>query len=167
LGVGAITEGTSRLHSEVIEEIGDAMRQESVKKARDPDRCRKIAEARRGKPRPQHILDAMHEARRGSHHTEGARRKMSEAQRRRVALVPGTVPWTAEEDELVRTLPAEEVVRRTGRSLSGVYAAKSAKGAGRKTDRVIPLCANRMSENFLQFSFFGSFGGSIKRAGWR
>jgi hypothetical protein len=121
LSVDAITEGTSRLHSDVIEEIGDAMRQESVKKARDPERRRKISESMRGKPRPQHVLDAMHEARRGSHHTEEAKRKIGEASRRRGACVPGTIPWTAEEDELVRTLPAEEVVRRTGRSLIAVY----------------------------------------------
>jgi hypothetical protein len=36
-------------------------------------------------------------------------------------MVPGTIPWTAEEDELVRALPAEEVAQRTGRSLMGVY----------------------------------------------
>ena len=121
LGVDAITEGTSRLHSEHIAEFGDAMRQEGVKKARDPERRRKISESMRGKPRPQHVLDAAHAARRGSHHTEEARRKISEASRRRGAIVPGTIPWTAEEDELVRTLPAEEVARRTGRSLIAVY----------------------------------------------
>jgi hypothetical protein len=89
--------------------------------AGDPERCRKIAEARRGKPRPQHVLDAMHTARRGSHHTKEARRRMSESHRRRGTMVSGTVPWTAEEVELVRTLPAGEVARRTGRSLWGVY----------------------------------------------
>jgi hypothetical protein len=97
------------------------MRQEAVKKARDPERRSKISESMQGQPRPQHVLDAAHAARRGSHHTEEARRRMSEAQRRRGALIPGTVPWTTEEDELVRTLPAEEVVRRTRRSLIAVY----------------------------------------------
>jgi hypothetical protein len=29
--------------------------------------------------------------------------------------------WTAEEDRLVRELPAAEVVKRTGRSLAAVY----------------------------------------------
>jgi hypothetical protein len=86
--------------------------------ARSLNRCE-------GKPPPRHVLNAAHAARRGSHHTEEARRKNSEALRRRDALVPGTVPWTAEEDELVRTLPAEEVVRRTGRSLIAVYTRRS------------------------------------------
>ena len=34
---------------------------------------------------------------------------MSEAHKARGTLVPGTRLWTAEEDELVRTLPAKEV----------------------------------------------------------
>jgi hypothetical protein len=58
-------------------------------------------------------------------HTEESRRKISETNRRRGTLVPGTIPWTTEEDELVRTLPAEEVVRRTGRSLTAVYSRRS------------------------------------------
>jgi hypothetical protein len=56
LGVDAITEGTNRLHSEHIAEFGDAMRQEGVKKARDPERRRKISESMRGKPRPSTSL---------------------------------------------------------------------------------------------------------------
>jgi hypothetical protein len=46
---------------------------------------------------------------------------MSETHRLRGTLVPGTIPWTAAEDELVWTLPAEEVAQRTGRSLAAVY----------------------------------------------
>jgi hypothetical protein len=118
LSVGIVTAGTHRLFCDykkepwAIEALAKAQ-----SKARDPERRRKIAEARRGKPRPQHVLDAMHTARRGLKHTEETRRRMSEAHRSRGTLVPGTVPWTAEEEELVRTLPAEEVARRTGRSL--------------------------------------------------
>jgi hypothetical protein len=122
LGVDVTRKGTSRLRSDYTKEpwaIEAFAKAQS--KARDPERRRKIAESRRCKPRPQHVLDPMHNARRGSHHIDEAKRKMSEAQRLRGTLVPGTVPWTAEEDELVRTLPAEEVVRRTGRSLIAVY----------------------------------------------
>jgi hypothetical protein len=126
LGVDVTTAGASRLRSEYANETWaiEAFAK-AHSKARDPERRRKIAEARRGKPRLRHVLDAMHNARRGSHHTEEARQKMSEAQRRRGVLVPGTVSWTAEEDELVRTLPAEEVMRRTGRSLIAVYTRRS------------------------------------------
>jgi hypothetical protein len=47
---------------------------------------------------------------------------MSATHKKRRSLVPGTVLWTQEEDELVRTLPMIEVMRRTGRTL---YAVKS------------------------------------------
>ena len=72
-----------------------------------------------------HILEPMHNARRGSPHTEETRRRMSEAHRQRGTLVPGTVLWTVEQDELVKTLPVEEAAQRTGRSLQAVYARRS------------------------------------------
>jgi hypothetical protein len=126
LGVGIVTEGTHRLFRDYTKEpwaIEALTKAQS--KADDPERCRKIAEARRGKPRPQHVLEAMHSARRGLSHTEGTRRRMSETHRRRGTLVPGTIPWTSEDDELVRMMPAEEVARRTGRSLQAVYKRRS------------------------------------------
>jgi hypothetical protein len=46
---------------------------------------------------------------------------MSEAQRRRGTLVPGTVVWAEREDALVRALPAVEAARRTGRALGAVW----------------------------------------------
>jgi hypothetical protein len=121
LSVRQANEGTTRLCRDYIAEYGDAMRALGVKKARDPERCRRIAEARRANPSPPHVMEAMHAARRGLPHTDEARQRMSATHRRRGTLVPGTVPWAADEDELVRTLPAEEVARRTGRSLQAVY----------------------------------------------
>ena len=53
---------------------------------------------------------------------------MSEADRKRGTLVPGTIPWTAEEDELAKTLPAEEVARRTGRTLKAIYTRRQRLG---------------------------------------
>jgi hypothetical protein len=126
LGVERATEGTFRLQSEYTKEprAVEAFAK-AHSKARDPERCRKISEAHRGKPKPQHVMDAMHEAWRGKRHTEESRRKISEANRRNGRLVPGTIVWTPEDDERVRTLPVEEVVRRTGRSLIAVYARRS------------------------------------------
>jgi hypothetical protein len=126
LGVKRNTEGSRRLSSEYAYEPWaiEALK-EAQSKARDPERRKKIAAARRGKPRPPHVIEAMHEARRGSHHNEETRRKMSQTHRRLGTLVPGTKVWTAAEDELVKTLPAQEVVRRTDRSLSGVYTRRS------------------------------------------
>jgi hypothetical protein len=128
LGVGFATEGTSLLHRETIEETGDAMRALSVLKARDPERRHKIAAARSGKPLPPHVGQAVAEAHRGTHHSEEARRKMSATHRQRGTLVPGTILWTAEEDELVRTLRTQEAVRRTGRTLSAVKARRRRLG---------------------------------------
>jgi transposase-like protein len=72
LGVERATEGTSRLQSEYDKEPwADAMRAKSRAKARDPERCRKISEAHRGKLKPQHVMDTMREAGRGKRHTEG------------------------------------------------------------------------------------------------
>jgi hypothetical protein len=38
------------------------------------------------------------------------------------------VPWTAAEDELVRTLPGKEVARMTGRTLTAVYSRRLVLG---------------------------------------
>jgi hypothetical protein len=74
-----------------------------------------------GKPRPPHVVEAIRRAKLGSHQKEETRRRMSRTHRKRGTLVPGTIPWTAEEDEWVKTIPAEEAAKRTGRSLSAVY----------------------------------------------
>ena len=123
LGIGPITEGTSRLYREYTKEpwAVEAFAKAHAK-ARDPERCRKIAEAKRGNPRPPHVLEAMHQAWRGSHHSEATRRRMSRTHRRRGTMVPGTKVWTAEEDELVRKLPVEQAAKKTGRSLSALSA---------------------------------------------
>jgi hypothetical protein len=42
------------------------------------------------------------------------------------------VAWTFEEDKLVRSLPAREAARRTGRSLAAVYSRRRDRGVGRR-----------------------------------
>jgi hypothetical protein len=129
LGVRFVNEGTSRLFREHNKEPwAVAARAKARSKVRDPERCRKISESLRGKPRPPHVVVAARQARLGKPLKEETRKKMSEAHRRCGTLVPGTVPWTAEDDELVRTLPAEEAVRRTGRSVFAVYARRHKLG---------------------------------------
>jgi hypothetical protein len=130
LRVRRATEGTHRLHSEyATNEPGIVEgRRKSVAKARDPDRRAKIAAARRGKCPPRHVIEAMRQARLGSHHTEETRRQMSETHRQRGTLVPGIISWTPEEDKLVRTLPTQEAVRRTGRTLNAVRARRRRLG---------------------------------------
>jgi hypothetical protein len=129
LGVERATEGTSRLHSDYTKEpwAVEAFAK-AHSKVRDPERCRKIAESLRGKPKPQHVVEAMRKGWREKGHTQESRRKISESNRRIGKLVPGTIVWTPEDDELVRTLPAAEVVRRTGRSLIAVYSRRNRLG---------------------------------------
>jgi hypothetical protein len=122
LVVGIATEGTSRLHSAYTNEPWAVQAlAKAHAKARDPQRRAKIAAARQGKPRPPHEVESMHKAWRGSHHTEESWRRMSRTHQKRGTLVPGTIPWTTEEDKLVKTLPVEEAAKKIGRSLSAVY----------------------------------------------
>jgi len=74
-------------------------------------------------------MQAAWDASRGRKHTAEARAKMSVAQRRRGARPPKAGrAWTTEEGALVRSLPASEVVNRTGRTLQAVYDRRSILG---------------------------------------
>jgi hypothetical protein len=99
-----------------------AGREKARAKAGDPERRERIAAARHGKPRPAGMMEALAEANRGRPLSGEARRKMSQAHRRRGTRPPAAGrPWAAEEDELLRALPVGEVARRTGRTLTAVY----------------------------------------------
>jgi hypothetical protein len=133
LGVGPITKGTSRLFSEYTkEDWAIQARAKSRAKCRDPiqdqERRQKIAEAKRGKPRPAHVMAAVRKSRLGSKHSEETRQQMRETHILRGTLVPGTRVWTAEEDEILRTHRTKEVARLTGRSLRGVIARRQQLG---------------------------------------
>jgi hypothetical protein len=90
-------------------------------KAGDPERREKIAAAKRGKPRPQHVIEAVRQAHLGTHHSEETRRRMSEAHKRRGTRPPAAGrPWTPEEDALLGTMPDSEVAQRTSRTPGAV-----------------------------------------------
>lgn len=127
LGVGATTEGTSKIRSRyAFEPWAVAAREKANSKAGDPDRCAKIATAKRGKRRPSHVIEAMCKSRKGKRHDAEARRKMSDAHRRRGTRPPKAGrPWLAAEDLLVRTLAAAEAAEKTGRKLAAVYGRRS------------------------------------------
>jgi hypothetical protein len=84
--------------------------------------------ARRGTPRPEYIREAIGAAQRGRPLCEETCRKLIAADKARGTLVPGTRPWTPEEDELVRTLPRGEAAARTGRTLPAVTARRRRLG---------------------------------------
>jgi hypothetical protein len=122
-----VNEGTWRLkHEYALGPPITAARKKAWAKARDPARREKIAAARRGKPRPPHVIEAMRQARLGKPISEETRRKMSEAQKRRGTRPPKAGrPWTKREERLLRALPAAEVARRTARTLAAVYLRRS------------------------------------------
>jgi hypothetical protein len=102
-----------------------AGREKASARNRDPEldaqRRTKIAASKVGKSRPQHVRDAIGAAGRGRPQSETTRRKRSETHRRSGHRPPWLNPaWTAEEDELVRSLKPKEVAARTGRTLVAV-----------------------------------------------
>jgi hypothetical protein len=123
LRVGPLNDGTSALRGRVMAgEHGESMRNLSRAKDRDPIRRVKIADSKRGKPRPAHVVEAMRQGKTGRVHTDEERRKRSESHRRLGTRPPKAGrAWTAAEDKLLRTLAAAEVARRTGRRLQAVY----------------------------------------------
>jgi hypothetical protein len=118
---GRPDEGAGASQSAAAGDTGRAEgRREADAEAREQERRRKIAAARRGKPRPPHVVEAMRRGRTGKPQSEETRRKIGAASRARGAWPPAAGrPWTAEEDALL-TLPTAEAAQRTGRSVGAV-----------------------------------------------
>lgn len=122
IGVEQNNAGTLKRRRELVYEPWFAkMQRSALLKSRDPERCRKIAEARRGKPRPTHVIEAMRQGNLGRVSSIETRRKMSEAHRRRGTRPPWIgKPWSAAEDALLDKLTPPEVAQRTGRTVVAV-----------------------------------------------
>jgi hypothetical protein len=76
--------------------------------------------AKRGKPRPPHVLKALD--RTGAKHSAETRAKMSAERRARgVRPPPPERPWTAAEDKLLAKLLPADFGQRKRRSLSSIY----------------------------------------------
>jgi hypothetical protein len=127
LGVGAVNEGPRHLKREnYADHVGATMRAAAAPTLRSPARRAKIAAARRGKPRPRHVVEAVRKAHLGTTLSPETRKKMSEAHKRRGTRPPKAGrAWTAKEDRLVLELPPAEAAARTGRSMSAVYSRRS------------------------------------------
>lgn len=133
-GLLPTTEGTSRLRSAHALEPpisrgrakAHAMSRNPVK---DAERRAKIAVARIGKKRPQHVMEIVRKANLGRSLPTEVRRKMSEAHQRRGTRPPWLNPaWSPREDQLLRTLRPADAARRTKRSLSAVYGRRNLLG---------------------------------------
>ena len=106
LGVGRLTSGTERTFDITL---------------KAESRRAKIAKSKIGKPRPKHVLDALRMAHLGKPLDDATRKKMSEAHRKRGTRPPWlNKAWEPWEDELLRELPVEGVMKKTGRSRQAV-----------------------------------------------
>ncbi|HZZ77570.1 MAG TPA: hypothetical protein VFE62_03570 [Gemmataceae bacterium] len=137
LGVEITNDGTSALRSRWGQEE-DTIAQ--LKEARrSPKRAAKIAAARRGKPRPRHVIEAMRRANLGRKASASARAKMSAAHKRRGTRPPAAGPaWSAEDDALLGTMLDREVSRRIGRSERAVVDRRRVLGVAPFTKRSAP-----------------------------
>ena len=107
-------------------------------KARDPERIAMIAAAKRGKPRPRAVIEAMRRANLGRPLSAEHRRKMSEAHKRRGTKAPAAGrSWEPWEDDLLSKLQIRDVVARTGRTEAAVKARR----------KVLELPDGRRKEN--------------------
>jgi len=123
LGVGANNTGTARLRTEYAKEDWFvAGRRKAISRAGNPERRRKLSEVFRGKPRPPHVVEALRRASTGRKVSARTRAKLAAAMHKRAkSFIPNGRIWTAKEDELIRTRPAPQVARRTGRTIRSVY----------------------------------------------
>lgn len=127
MGLEGVTEGTHHLLKVNAQAPGvQAGLAKATAKANDPARRAKRPRisGRRLSPESRRKISEAHQ---GKTLTEEHRRKISITQREIKENI-----WTSEEDELVRTLKAPEVVERTGRTLRAVYKRRQLLGVARK-----------------------------------
>jgi hypothetical protein len=138
LGIGRVNEGDRRLRiayasrpasKRLIAKIGRVA-------ARDPEHNAKIAAAHRGKPRPKHVIEAVRNAHLGKPLSAAVRRKVSETKKRLGHRPHFNNPaWSAREERLLRTLPPEEVAKRTRRTIEAVYCRRKKLGVANRHAR--------------------------------
>ena len=88
MNVGPNTDGSRELRREYGKRNWSKVGPRLLSKNHDPERAAKIAAAKKGKPRPPHVIEAMRSANIGRKHTVETRRKMSEAHKRRGTMPP-------------------------------------------------------------------------------
>ena len=177
LGVGRKTEGTSALHSRWSP---DTVQSEKANKEREPtlkspERAAKIAAAKRGKPRPQYVIEARREATIGRKASKKARKKMSAAHKRRGTRPPAAgVPWSDAEDALLGNMKDADVAAQTGRTLVAVSGRRYLLGVAAFTKRA-PRCKSvtwteandRLLGTMADAVFVRRLGCSLMQVRWR
>lgn len=122
VGASADTEGRHQLRLAYGQEPFFRRAQRlAVAKAQDPERCAKIAEAKRGKRRSPETVAKVRRALLRRPLSAEHRRKLSEVHRGRGTRPPAAGPaWAPWEDALL-AMDSAEVQRQTGRSAGAVY----------------------------------------------
>lgn len=139
LGIPVVTERTRRLFSENAHAEPNA---EALKrchaKAREPEhleRLRKLAESRKGQPRPKRIVEIVRVALTGRKLSPEHCAKIGK-RNKRMGIIPRKAQgrlWTRAEDELVRTPPATGRRRENQQdNTGGVHANRQTGHAGRR-----------------------------------
>jgi predicted transcriptional regulator len=126
LGVEATNKGTSALRARWAPEScqSDNANARRMPTLKSPERAAKIAAAKRGKPRPQHVIDSMR--RKPSAET---RQKYREAAIRRGACPPAAGrPFTPEEDALLGTAKDREIAKKLDRDLQTIQKRRNRLG---------------------------------------
>jgi hypothetical protein len=116
-------QGTLKQFKEWSPEVLTAKVRERAREAScSPERAAKVAETKRGKPRPAHVIEALRKANVGRRPSAEHRAKTSEAHR-----VRGTYPpaagraFTPAEDNLLGTATDRELAERWGRHPTSVW----------------------------------------------
>lgn len=138
LGIDRVTPGTSELFGRFFNSPrGRQAMKKAWEKARDPKRRHKIAEAKRGKKRPRHVIEALRRSHLGVPMSPELRKKLSRIHKR-LGTKPdnGTEVWTEREDRLVRRFRPTIVVKRTGRTLTAVYCRRHALRVSQPARRI-------------------------------
>lgn len=122
LDVPRMNEGTGRLYREYAPDRLDLHARIKARKAmRFPDVREKIAAAKRGKPRPKHVIEAMRKMNKGRPLSDLHRDKIGETLRVRGHRPPWLPPaWTKAEDSLLGKMADVSVAKRTGRTIGAV-----------------------------------------------
>ena len=97
--------------------------------SRSPERASKISAAKRGVPRPPHVIEAMRRANLGRKRTAETRAKISAAHRARgTRPPPAGKPWNTAWDALLGTMHDMDLAKRLGVGAVSVWRRRKALG---------------------------------------
>jgi hypothetical protein len=110
LGVGPVTEGTSRLRRlALLEMLDDGGREKLLASLHSPERAAKIGAANRGRKQPREAVERRAHARLGHRHSAEARERMRQGHLERYARAGR---WTAAMDAELGTVPDRVLAER-------------------------------------------------------